>query len=198
MKSLFAWAFLATSVCAIPQDPKIGNTLLGPIYSPSTNTSLQPWTDAKKNATNLINQILATGNSTYGRLDQNGTSFSAQVFSLYSNKSLFEFHFQAPTMNGSYTKGNLTENTIYRTGSLGKLLTVYNFLVDVGDKVFNDPISKYIVSRCQSITALAGRRPISTARVCQCCEKLHQSSHANQLGRGHGGITRSSVVGYRT
>jgi hypothetical protein len=145
MKAL-TWAFLATSAFAIPDDPKIDLTLLGPIYPPSTNTSLQAWADAKQQATDAINKIIATGNSTYGPLDNQGTAFSASVFSLASDEPLFEFHFEAPTLNGSYTKGKLTENTIYRTGSLGKLLSIYTWLVDIGDDVYSDLITKYVVS----------------------------------------------------
>ena len=147
MLKIVAWASVAVSVLAIPLDPKIELTLLGPIYQPATSNTLQPWIDARNQATDALNQIIATGNSTYGPLDNQGTSFSASVFSLTSDEPLFEFHFEAPTLNGSYTKGKLTENTIYRTGSLGKLLTVYTWLVDIGDSVYLDPITKYVVSK---------------------------------------------------
>ena len=143
----FALGILAASTFAIPLDPKIDLALLGPIYQPATTNSLQAWTDAAQQATDAINQILATGNSTYGALDNQGTSFSASVFSLTSDEPLFEFHFEAPTLNGSYTKGKLTENTIYRTGSLGKLLVIYTWLIDIGEGVYLDPITKYVVSR---------------------------------------------------
>lgn len=91
-------------------------------------------------------QVIQTGNNTYGAFDNQGTSFSASVFSLVSDEPLFEFHFEAPTLEGSYTKGKLTEDTIYRTGSLGKLLTIYTWLVDIGDSIYMDPITKYVVS----------------------------------------------------
>jgi hypothetical protein len=138
-------ALLVAFAAAIPTDPKIDLALIGPIYPPATDNSLQAWADAKQQATDAINQVIATGNNSYGPFDNQGTSFSASVFSLTSDKPLFEFHFEAPTLNGSYTKGKLTENTIYRTGSLGKLMTVYTWLVDIGDEVFLDPITKYIV-----------------------------------------------------
>lgn len=146
MRKIAIWTSFAASTFAIPLDPKIDLALLGPIYAPATNNSLQPWIEAAKQATDAINDIIATGNSTYGPLDNQGTSFSASVFSLTSDEPLFEFHFEAPTLNGSYTKGKLSENTIYRTGSLGKLLTVYTWLVDIGDSVYLDPITKYVVS----------------------------------------------------
>lgn len=156
LRKVSIWGCLATLAFAIPTDPKIDLALLGPSYAPAANNSLQPWMDAAKQATDAINQIIATGNSTFGPLDNQGTSFSASVFSLVDDKPLFEFHFAAPTLNGSYTKGKLSENTIYRTGSLGKLLSVYTWLVDIGDSVYLDPITKYVVSvQIQGIEDLA-------------------------------------------
>lgn len=134
---------------------KIDLAALGPVYQPAANHSYQAFATAKQQATDAINQLIATGNNTYGAFDNQGTSFSASVFDLTSNEYLFEFHFEAPGLNGSYTKGKLSENTIYRTGSLGKLLTIYNWLVDIGDEVYLDPITKYVVSR---VSLLVGGR----------------------------------------
>jgi hypothetical protein len=149
MAKLTTLTLLACSVLAIPPvfDVNIDLALLGPIYAPASNNSLQAWTDAKKAATDALNNVIKTGNNSYGPLDNQGTSFSASVFSLTNNEPLFEFHFEAPTLNGSYTKGKLSENTIYRAGSISKLFTVYAFLVDIGDHVYLDPVTKYIVSR---------------------------------------------------
>ncbi|KIW11614.1 hypothetical protein PV08_10916 [Exophiala spinifera] len=123
---------------------KIDLAALGPIYQPAANHSYQAFATARRQATDAINELIATGNNTYGVFDNQGTSFSASVFDLTSDEYLFEFHFEAPGLNGSYTKGKLSENTIYRTGSLGKLLTIYNWLVDIGDGVYLDPITKYV------------------------------------------------------
>ena len=146
MAKYLLWGSFALSVFAPGSLAKIDLSVLGPVYQPATSHSFQAFDDAKAQATEALNQIIATGNSTYGPLDNQGTSFSASVFDLTSNEPLFEFHFEAPTLTGSYTKGNLTENTIYRTGSLGKLLTVYAWLVDIGDDVFTHPITKYVVN----------------------------------------------------
>lgn len=131
---------------AAAQPPKIDLALLGPIYQPAANSSFRAFDDARIQATQAINQIISSGNSTYGLFDQETTSFSVSVFSKHDDNLLFEFHYEASELNGSYTKGRLTENTVYRTGSLGKLMTVYTWLVNIGDSVFSDPITKYIVS----------------------------------------------------
>ncbi len=189
MRKTVAWAVVAASAFAIPLDPKIDLTLLGPIYQPAANNSLQPWIDARKQATDALNQIVAIGNSTYGALDNQGTSFSASVFSLTSDEPLFEFHFEAPTLNGSYTKGKLTENTIYRTGSLGKLLTIYTWLVDIGDSVYLDPITKYVVSKDSlhlvgilvDLLSLNWRMPQNHSRILYC----RPIGARSQSGRSH-------------
>jgi hypothetical protein len=121
-------------------------TLLGPIYLPTANSSLLELSDAASKTHDAIVEAILNGASEYGSVDNQTTSFSVTVFSALTNDTLFEYHFEAPQLNGSYTKGNLTENTIYRTGSLGKLLTMFVFLVDIGDSVFLDPVTKYLVS----------------------------------------------------
>ncbi len=146
------WAGLALPVFAAQAArpnplPKTDLAVLGPVYQVAANTSFKAFEDAKVAALNAINAAIATGNSTFGHLDNQNTSFSVAVFSTTSNETLFDFHFAAPGLNGSLTKGKLTDDTIYRTGSLGKLMTVYTFLVDIGDSIYTDPVTKYIVSR---------------------------------------------------
>ena len=96
MLRLFIWTLSAAFTFGA-SDSKIDLALLGPIYQPATSNSLQAWVDAKQQATDALNQVIATGNNTYGPLDNQGTSFSASVFSLISDEPLFEFHFEAPT-----------------------------------------------------------------------------------------------------
>ncbi|RFU31615.1 hypothetical protein B7463_g4741, partial [Scytalidium lignicola] len=138
------WASLVISTSAVVFDQTIDLSLLGPIYLPAANRNFQAWDDAKTQAAAALNKIIQTGNSTYGPLDNKGTSFSTSVFDLICNEPLFDFHFEAPELIGSYTKGKLTDNTVYRTGSLGKLLVMYAWMVDIGDSIFTDPITKYI------------------------------------------------------
>ncbi|KAI1609311.1 putative penicillin-binding protein [Exophiala viscosa] len=137
------WASFA-SMCRADSCPKIDLAVLGPVYQPASNSSYQAFIDASAQAAAALEEAIATGNTTYGAFDNRATSFSASVFSLTSDVPLFEFHFEAPQLNGSYTQGQLSANTIYRTGSLGKLLTIYTWLVDIGDSIYLDPITKYV------------------------------------------------------
>lgn len=139
-------ATLIASASAVVFDQTIDLSLLGPIYLSARDRSSQAWDNAVTQATAALNQVIQTGSNSYGPFDNQGTSFSASVFDLTSNEPLFDFHFEAPQLNGSYTRGRLTDNTIYRTGSLGKLLVMYAWMIDIGDSIFTDPITKYVVS----------------------------------------------------
>jgi hypothetical protein len=179
---LFFWASLVASGLAM-SDSKIDLAMLGPVYQAAANTSFQAFTDAKIQANKALNQAIATGNTTYGPFDNQATSFSVSVFSITSSEPLFEFHFEAPQLNGSYTKGKLTENTVYRSGSLGKLMTIYTWLVNIGDSVYTDPITKYVVSiRPVAVVEVASSNVFTcTARTRASHPRLHKSTFVYEL-----------------
>jgi hypothetical protein len=147
-KVFSGWATLTALPYVTPFQilPSPDLALHGPIYLPATNGSSQAFVNAKAEAKSAIEGIIAAGNSSFGLFDNLTTSFSLSVFRLADDEPLFEYHFDAPGLNGSVTGSKLTEDTIYRTGSIGKLMTVYTFLVDVGDAIFTHPVTKYLVS----------------------------------------------------
>jgi hypothetical protein len=141
--------WLATFACAKSPGLETDLALLGPIYLPVNDSSNALLASAKQQALRAIQEAILTGNSTFGPFDNETTSFAASVFSLTTGESLLDFNFEAPGLNGSLSEYHLTEDTIFRTGSLGKLLTVYTWLVDIGDALYLDPVAKYIVSCLQ-------------------------------------------------
>jgi hypothetical protein len=142
---LFMGATFALSVAAFPGVlSNTAPTLIGPIYLP--DSSSQALSSANSESYDAITEAIKAGASQYGPVDNQTTSFSIAVFSAATNETLFEYNFEAPQLNGSLTKGKLTENTIYRTGSLGKLFIMFLFLADIGDNVFLDSVTKYLVS----------------------------------------------------
>jgi len=153
-------AFIVTSLAIAVHSvknfpPENALTLLGPVYQATTNSSWPQYANAASQAHDALSKAIATGMSAYGAIDNQSTSFSISVFSATDNSTIFYFHFEAPGLNGSYTRGKLTDDTIYRTGSIGKLLTIYTWLVDIGDSVFLDPITKYVVSASSSSYTLS-------------------------------------------
>lgn len=115
--------------------------LLGPVFPPP-NVQSKPVQQLRENFYALLEDSLQNGTTAYGPLDANTTSFYVTVFS--EEDTLFDYGYAAPSLNGSLTSGNLDRNTIFRIGSLSKLLTVYTLLAEVGFKYVNDPITKWV------------------------------------------------------
>ena len=73
----------------------------------------------------------------------NTTSFSVEVFSLNDPDSSFTYHYTSEALSDEGTT-TVNPDSIYRTGSIAKLWTVYIWLMAAGDSAFNDPITKYV------------------------------------------------------
>lgn len=82
-------------------------------------------------------------------------SISIQVFSAHEAEPLFALSHTAPKLATQNTTGVKTvdENTVFRLGSLTKIYTIYSFLINAGDKLWNEPITKYV----PELQALANR-----------------------------------------
>jgi Beta-lactamase len=78
-------------------------------------------------------------------LDPHNTSFSIDIYSAFDNDSLFTYHYSAPALaKSSDGVRTVDSDTIYRIGSISKLLTVYTYLLAAGDLSFNNPITEYV------------------------------------------------------
>ncbi|KAJ8114270.1 hypothetical protein ONZ43_g4943 [Nemania bipapillata] len=73
-------------------------------------------------------------------------SFALDVFSAHDPDSLFSVLHTAANIAQLNTVGvkKVDENTVFRLGSLTKIYTIYTFLVNAGDKIWNEPITKYV------------------------------------------------------
>ncbi|KAI1748962.1 beta-lactamase/transpeptidase-like protein [Xylaria castorea] len=74
-------------------------------------------------------------------LQANDTAWAVALFSSKENKTLYE-HYYTPPIDVGVSK--VDSNSIFRIGSVSKVFSVWSFLIEVGDKYFNDPITKYI------------------------------------------------------
>ncbi|KAH7075050.1 beta-lactamase/transpeptidase-like protein [Paraphoma chrysanthemicola] len=116
---------------------------LGPVFPQPTNlVNSSAFQTALKNLTASLDLAFKTQNSSYGAFPASDT-YSIQVFSSSDHASLWEYYRRganlstssAPTING---------DTVFRIGSASKLLAVYTLLVEAGDHVFADPVTKYV------------------------------------------------------
>ncbi|KAH8649162.1 beta-lactamase/transpeptidase-like protein [Xylariales sp. PMI_506] len=93
-----------------------------------------------------IEQALATS-TVFGQLDNETTAFSVEVYSLYSDDSLFNYYFLPEEITNQSTSGGvdtLDSSTVFRIGSVSKLWTVYLFLITAGDASWNLPITNFV------------------------------------------------------
>lgn len=119
--------------------------LLGPDFpSPITPSNSHAVQNAKQNLTRSLQAALLNATA-YSLQDSSATSFSLDVYSIHEQQSLFTDHFSAPALaHPAEGVATVDSNTVYRIGSISKLLTVYTYLVEVGDVSFNHPITEYV------------------------------------------------------
>lgn len=119
--------------------------VLGPVLpAPTAPASSSAIKKAQSAFSSYLDSLLATGKTEYGTLDTQTTSFSINIFSSHDNTTLFSYHYQAPGLNGSLTSGTLNDDTLYRIGSLSKLLTIYTLLIENGDAKLDAPVTQYV------------------------------------------------------
>jgi len=120
--------------------------LLGPDFPPPRNISQDSgFINATRSFSDAIQQLLSTGSSPYGPFDSTNNTFSINVFSIFSDTPLYQYHYTAPRFsNGSVGTKHVDGDTTFRIGSISKLFTVFAFLIERGDANFNDPVTKYV------------------------------------------------------
>lgn len=116
---------------------------LGPVFpAPRYLESSPSFQAVLKNLTSLLNLAANNTNSSNG-LPTRGDTYSIQVFSGFSDDNVYE----------TYRRGeNLSElsalfidgDTIYRIASMSKLFTIFMLLVEIGEGIWTDPLSKYL------------------------------------------------------
>ncbi|KAK4447829.1 beta-lactamase/transpeptidase-like protein [Podospora aff. communis PSN243] len=122
---LAALPFSAANVC-----PPLGPVLLAP-RSPSQNPIVKA----------AIGSLEATlDGQLKGQVKGSAVSLAAK--SIHEDGLLFNYHFTPPTQSGLGTT-NVDENTIYRVGSVSKLMPVLALLQD-SNVSLEDPVTKYL------------------------------------------------------
>jgi hypothetical protein len=136
MLFLVGFATANTSLCPLlgPDFPAPRNILQNPGFRNTINSF-----------SNTLQQVLSTGNSSYGPFDPANNTFSINVFSTFSDTPLYNYHYTAPRFsNGSIGAKTVDGDTVFRVGSISKLFTVFALLIEKGDANLNDPVTKYV------------------------------------------------------
>ncbi|KAM0077565.1 hypothetical protein ACKRZS_009901 [Fusarium odoratissimum] len=78
-------------------------------------------------------------------IDFQNTSFSIDIYPAADQRPLFSYHHSAPTLQKhGHGVQAANDTTVYRIGSISKLLTAYVYLLEVGDVSFNQPVTRYV------------------------------------------------------
>lgn len=113
--------------------------LLGQPYPPPKSIASEPrWAKAAKSLDATLDQKVATA-------PYKGTTFSVGIFSASDDEAFYQYHHtSAAVANSTYGTNKVDGDSIYRIGSISKLLTVYMFLISEGDLKWSDPVAKHL------------------------------------------------------
>lgn len=120
--------------------------LLGPVFQPPTNPSNSSHISlALSNLREQLANNLQNGMSSFGNFTPNATSVSVTIISTFEEDPLFDFHFASPLLgNGTEGVSKIDSGSIYRIGSISKLLTVYALLLNGAEAVWSRPVTDFI------------------------------------------------------
>ncbi|KAG8156580.1 hypothetical protein KVR01_013531 [Diaporthe batatas] len=134
-KSLAAyptWAAVATaSICPI----------LGPVFPPPRELhSSAAFQETLELLESTIHEAFESGNTTHGPVNPYDT-YSIQIFSTTTGEPLLDYHRRGPAVLGDRP---IDGDSVYRIGSTSKLITVYLLLIEAGDSIFSEKLTKFL------------------------------------------------------
>ena len=113
--------------------------LLGQQYLPPTQLAEEPKFQA------ATRKIDATLNAAVEKAPYKDVSFSIGMFSASNEGLAYQYHHTSGAVaNSTYGTKKVDADSIYRMGSISKLLTVYLWLIHEGDQGFNKPIGEIL------------------------------------------------------
>ncbi|KAK5137383.1 hypothetical protein LTR08_008961 [Meristemomyces frigidus] len=120
--------------------------LLGPVFPAPTELSQSTtFQDALGNLSSILDNVTTTGLTPYGAIPSNATSFSIGIFDAKSPGGLYSYQYSSPALQqGTEGVKQVTKDSVYRIGSGSKLITIYLFLLEVGWKYWNHPITDFV------------------------------------------------------
>ncbi len=139
--SLSVAAFLPSIAVAADQ------LVLGPVFEAPSNVSNELYIQkAVTNFTDSLNHVLRTGKTPFGAdIDGNNSAVSVTVLQGEETRPLLDYHYTPANLNMSAgSVANVSASSMYRIGSVSKLLTMYTILVNNGSQVYNSPVTGFV------------------------------------------------------
>jgi CubicO group peptidase (beta-lactamase class C family) len=143
---------LSAAIAQVDEIPIQPCPLLGPAFPKPTNVAkAQSIIDAAKNITDAIAEALSSGST-----DNESTAFSITAFSTSDSDNAPFFMLHHTPSSIALGVANVTGDSVYRIGSVSKVLTVYILLVANGYTNWLSPITDFIPElRADSISGNA-------------------------------------------
>jgi CubicO group peptidase (beta-lactamase class C family) len=115
--------------------------ILGKQWPAPRNISHEPLIQAAaKNLTSKIDNLVKSNSKGW-----NATSFSITLFSTSEESFAYQYHRTDPlVLHGTAGVRKVTADSVYRIGSISKLLTVYLFLIQMGGHHLHTPITHFV------------------------------------------------------
>ncbi|KAF9770521.1 hypothetical protein IL306_011925 [Fusarium sp. DS 682] len=114
--------------------------LIGPSFLSNFDISKTGFlNEAKEKFPSLIEDLFEAKT-----LNKTDLIFAVDVFSASTNDSLYSYFHVGDTYKDTLTKGNLTEDTIFRAGSVTKVFTVYAIIAKAGIEALSYPVSIFL------------------------------------------------------
>ncbi|KAI1770345.1 beta-lactamase/transpeptidase-like protein [Hypoxylon cercidicola] len=139
------WLLGVVSLLAIIHDAHAKQTcpLYGLGYPKPTNLLAQEGIQTVKA---LLDSAFSENIDNANQTGSERFSYSVEVFSADDEEPLWSHHWTAPNLKTLNSTGvsHVDADTVYRLGSVTKIFTILTFLAEVGDGMWNEPITKFI------------------------------------------------------
>ncbi|PGH01412.1 hypothetical protein AJ80_09012 [Polytolypa hystricis UAMH7299] len=143
--------------------------LLGPVFPEfALDTNSEVLGSALDDLTEAFDTLVKDGNGSHGDVHPNTTSFSLSLFSTNQGDAadtpfLFKYHYTAPSLKSSPNAAHdVDKDSIYRIGGLTKVFTVWSILIETGDRIWNEPVTKYVPELAKAAKCLDAKQdPVS-------------------------------------
>ncbi|KAI0536554.1 putative penicillin-binding protein [Xylaria digitata] len=162
--------------------------LLGSVYQPPNGLLnsgvINTW---KSSLAVTLNQVLQSGHSVFGDFEANTSSISVTIVSTEHDQDapLFDFHYSSPFLNHSAGgTDRVTKNSVYRIGSISKLITIYTLLVGYGWESWDHAVTRY-VSELRGVVSPGSRHSIEDVYWDRVTIGA-LTSHLSGIGRDYG------------
>ncbi|KAK3308344.1 beta-lactamase/transpeptidase-like protein [Chaetomium strumarium] len=137
----YLYSILSFGLAVLPQQSHAQRgpcPLLGPVFPPVRDPlSSSSFADTMDRLNNTFHEFGRNG--TFQGLN---ATFYVQAFS--ASETLFQHGYVPPEMKGFLTSQTLNEDTVFRIGSVSKLITVYTLLAEVGMERMHDPVTRWV------------------------------------------------------